>query len=101
MIGHMMLSRVVPEFALDADEAQQLAEAICNYLRHTKVKVDPKTRDFLALLACCGMIYGPRLIAATNRAAAMRAAKKNANTTGVVPMQEDGSGNVWHMPTSR
>ena len=48
MIGHMMLARVIPEFALSEDEAQNLGEAICNYLRHTKVKVDPKIPEYKA-----------------------------------------------------
>jgi hypothetical protein len=99
MIGHMMVARVIPEFALDESEAQQLGEAIANYLRHTKVKVDPKTRDLGALVLCCAMIYGPRLIAASNRAAANRAAKKRTGDENVVPLNPDIP--MWQMPTSR
>lgn len=100
MIGHMMLARVIPEFALAPDEAQQLGEAICNYLRHTKVKVDPKTRDLGALVLCCAMIYGPRLLAASNRAAAQRAARKRGADDNIVPINPD-TAPLWQMPNSR
>jgi len=47
-------------------------------LRHTKVKLDPKTRDLYALIVCVGMIEGPKLIAFVMRNNAAKAAKQEA-----------------------
>jgi hypothetical protein len=111
MIGHMFLGRVAPEFNIAEDEAKALAEAICNYLRHTKMKIDPKTRDFWALIMCVGMIEGPRVISMVGRVNAEKSAAKAAarsqsqGTVNVVPMTHGGMAGApidnWTMPTSR
>jgi len=93
----MILANKAPEFAITQEEADQLAVAICNYLRHTKVKVDPKTRDFGALILCVAMVEGSRVIALLQRVAAERAASKKP-VGNLAPA--DVKDNVWHMPTS-
>jgi len=67
MVFHMMLAAKNPEFMLTEPEAKQLAEAIANYLRHSKVAVDPKTRDLGMLLFVAATIEGPRIIGMVNR----------------------------------
>lgn len=93
----MILANKAPEFAITQEEADQLAVAVCNYLRHTKVKVDEKTRDFGALILCLGMVEGTRLIAMLQRIAAERAAKKSPSGLA----QADIRDNIWHMPASK
>lgn len=65
MAFHMMAAGKVPEFAMTQGEADQLAKAICNYLRHTDIKMTQKTQDFVSLIFAIGMIEGTRIIAAT------------------------------------
>lgn len=89
MIFHIMLASKAPEFAITEQEAQQEAVAICNYLRHTKIKMDPKTRDTWTMIVCLLSVEGTRLIAFINRLAAERLAKRKAGQTGIVP--QDGN----------
>jgi len=77
MVVHMLLAaKLAPEMAMTQPEADQLAEAICNYLRHTKIKMDAKTRDFWALMIVLGSVEGTRLLAFVTRRA--REAKQAA-----------------------
>lgn len=62
----MMAAAKVPEFAMTEPEAQQLSVAICNYLRHTDIRMTQKTQDFVALIMALAMVEGTRIIAATN-----------------------------------
>jgi hypothetical protein len=94
----MFVARVFPEFAITPDEAKQLADAICNYLRHTKIKVDPKTRDLWALILCVMMVEGTRALAVAQRLTGEKLAKKrqqNGQFGGVVPAARDEQGNVF------
>lgn len=98
----MFVANVFPRFAITEDEAQRLADAICNYLRHTKVKVDPKTRDLWALISCIAMVEGTRLVMTLKDLAAIKAAKNANNATGAFAAPLDpAQGNVYAMPASR
>jgi hypothetical protein len=98
MVFHMLLASKAPEFAITQEEADQLAQAICNYLRHTKVKLDPKTRDFGALILCLAMVEGTRLLALMQRVSAERIMRK-APVGNLAPAEI--LDNVWKMPASR
>jgi hypothetical protein len=63
----MLLAARNPEFFMTEGEASQLAEAIANYLRHSKVSVDPKTRDLCMLLFVIATLEGPRIMAVVKR----------------------------------
>ena len=88
MVFHMMLAAKNPEFMISETEAKQLSEAIANYLRHSKIAVDPKTRDLGMLLFVVATIEGPRIIAMAarhsderKRKAQEKAERQGANVT--------------------
>lgn len=96
MIAHMMLERYSPRFHMDQPEADQLATAICNYLRHTKVKVDAKTRDFWTLLFVLATVEGTRIFAFVNdkshEAKIRKANQQRAAEGRVVPIDATKGG---------
>lgn len=63
----MLLAAKNPEFFMQESEAQQLSEAICNYLRHSKVSLDPKTRDLGMLIFVVATLEVPRIMAMLQR----------------------------------
>lgn len=68
--AHMMLAGItrVEEMALDMPEAEQLAQATANMMRHyPNAVISPKTVDTINFIMCCGALYGTRLIAIRNR----------------------------------
>lgn len=92
-----MLARAIPEFAISPDDAHTLAVAICNYARHTDYRMDPRTRDLGALILTLCMIEGPRIVrASTRRSAAKAAAKAHAEQAAGA-----GGGMVIDMSTGR
>jgi hypothetical protein len=108
MIGHMMVSRVIPEFAINEDQARALAVAVCNYLRHTKIKVDPKTRDLWALVWCVCMVEGPCVFMFLQRISHEAQARKanqamrdsaSGKIVPITPPGAPGTGDLWQMPT--
>jgi hypothetical protein len=98
----MFVANAFPRFAISDAEAMKLAEAVCNYLRHTKLKVDPKTRDLYALIMCLAMVEGTRLIATVNdmrNAKAAKAATASGEFGTIAPAGVQD--NVYAMPMSR
>ena len=61
MMIHMTAAARFPEMAMTPMEADQLASSIANYLKYTKVKIDPKTQAFVAMLGTIAMIEGTRM----------------------------------------
>jgi hypothetical protein len=100
MVAHMMLAaKLGPEFMMTEPEAVQLSTAICNYLQHTKIKVNPKTEALMAMLGTVAMIEGTRIMAFTQRKAAENASKKNRNPQQtVVPLHPGGAEFNWQPP---
>ena len=64
---HMMLASKLPEMMLSQKEADELALAICNYLRHSGGAVSQRNLDLMALIAALLMIEGTRLVAVVTR----------------------------------
>lgn len=66
---HSMLSAfVVPEMAIDQQEASLLANGIAQVQRHyTTSEFSEKTFDWLNLVGVCGMVYGTRFMAVRAR----------------------------------
>lgn len=51
-----------PDFALDAEEAEKLAKASCNVMRHYDVRTTQKAMDWAQLCIAMGVVYGPRIM---------------------------------------
>jgi hypothetical protein len=52
----------IAEIALEKQQAKELAVAIANVARHYQWSpVAEKTKDWILLGVCVGMIYGPRI----------------------------------------
>ena len=102
MVLHMMMAtKLGPEFAMSEPEAVQLSTSICNYLQHTKIKVDPKTEALVAMLGTVAMIEGTRIMAFANRKAAETASRRATNPhPNVVPINDGFRGNPYDMPTN-
>jgi hypothetical protein len=60
---HLFASSVVPEAALDEDEAKELAKAVAAVNEHYAVAFDPKKLAWFALIGVAGKIYGSRVMA--------------------------------------
>jgi predicted ATPase len=85
MMLHMTLATKVPEFAITEGEAEELAQKIANYARHSNVAVKQQTIDLVLLIGAVAMIEGTRVVAAATRIARERRASKMAdNLPGVV-----------------
>ena len=85
MAFHMMLAQKLPEMAISPDEANQLAVALANYLRHSNAVVSQKTIDTLILVGAIGMIEGTRVMAIMGRKRAEKAGHVAAGPN-VVPI---------------
>jgi hypothetical protein len=66
-----------PELELDGEEADKLAIATKNVLRHYNIKTTQKAIDHLNLLFCAGVLYAPRVIVIKERKAKEREARIN------------------------
>lgn len=84
MIFHMIAANKFPEMAVSEEEAKELSEAICNYLRHSNTVVSQKTKDLMVLVYAFAMIEGTRLIAVVNRKRHEAEMQKNSRK-GAVP----------------
>lgn len=72
-----------PEFALDQNEAKELAQAVGNVSRHYDVSASAKTVDIANLIMVCGMVYGSRILA-------VRARKTNEKKKAASAQNGDG-----------
>lgn len=62
-----------PEWAMETDEARELAQASADVLRHYKPEfLDQKTVDWINLIQCVGIAYGGRFMAMRERKRADR-----------------------------
>ena len=97
MAAHMILAQKIPEMAMTIGEAEQLSTAVCNYLAHTKAKLDPKTEALMALIGVVAVVEGTRIIAVAGRKGReLKAAKMmQAEQTTVYPAVNP---NVYQMP---
>ena len=93
-IHNDLLARLAPEFRIDTHEAGVLAERLAAYLRHTSIRMDPKTKDFYLLVSVLAIMEGPRVSRMMARKSAAREAAKVATEAGrmmgqpnVVPIQ--------------
>ncbi len=67
---HAMLAGIskAPEWAIDHAEADMLAKATSDVMRHYDIPgADQKTLDWLGLLYAAGMVYGTRLISTAKK----------------------------------
>lgn len=98
LIIHSLLSTLDPVFAIDEQEARALAEAWAGYLRHSKARLEPRTRDLGILCLTMATIELPRCKRALDnrRMAALAArtdARARAEASGrVVPMSGGPAG---------
>jgi hypothetical protein len=104
MMFHMMAASRFPEMAMDQQEANVLALSMTNYLKHTKVKVDPKTQALVAMVGTIGMVEGTRVMAIVSRKAQEAKAARVPKNSQIVPMTGNGTVDVmdqyspYHMP---
>ena len=75
----MMLGSKMPEMIISQQEADQLAVAICNYLRHQNAVVSQKNLDLMALVAALLMVEGTRVVAIASRNKREKKAKVSAS----------------------
>jgi hypothetical protein len=97
MMFHMTAAARFPEMAMQQAEADQLAAAIAGYMKHTKVRVNPKTQALFTLFGTAAVIEGTRVMAIGRRKAAEVSSKKRP-PSGVVLMDEPVPG--YEMPPS-
>jgi hypothetical protein len=59
---HLGIANVakVPEFIIDQDESDLLANATVNVLEQFDIKPDPKVEAMFGLIVAAGTVYGPR-----------------------------------------
>jgi hypothetical protein len=65
-----------PEIAISDEEGHAMQVAAQNVLRHYSVAASQKTLDWIALWACAGGVYGPRVVAVAVRRQSEAAQKK-------------------------
>lgn len=53
----------IPELEIDNKEAEQLAKAIGDVSAHYGFELSPKTKAWIELVWCSGVIYGTRIVA--------------------------------------
>lgn len=69
-----------PELMIEQDEAKAFMKAAQNVMRHYDVQTSQKALDWIALVGCCGSIYGTRAFAiAARRAGERQAAAGDGN----------------------
>lgn len=75
--SHMMIANMLglPELMLTEKEADQEAEAICDFAREYDFEPDPKLMASINLIATMGFIYVPKVIKVTVRIKKAKAAK--------------------------
>jgi hypothetical protein len=75
---HVLLAErtQTPEIAISDEEGRAMQVAAQNVLRHYSVAASQKTLDWIALWACVGGVYGPRVVAIAVRRQSETAAKK-------------------------
>lgn len=71
---HSVASNAIPEAELSEKEAKQLAAAIVEVDKAFPSNIDPRMIAVANLIGACGLIYGPRVMAALMR---MRMERQN------------------------
>jgi hypothetical protein len=99
MMFHMTAAARFPEMAMQQQEADQLAEALAGYMKHTKIRINPKTQALCTLIGTVALIEGTRVMAIGKRKAAEMAASKR-NPSNIVPL-DDAPDNLYAMPGAR
>ena len=61
-----------PDFTIDAQEAQLLADAMATVAKEYNISIGGKAGAWLGLLGACAMVYGPRLPAILAKAKAIK-----------------------------
>lgn len=77
-IGHLMAAKTlkIDEMQLSKQESMELAAASANVARHYQwTAMSEKTKDWMLLVACGSMVYGPHLAAVKARVQAAKMAK--------------------------
>lgn len=74
--SHMMIASMLglPELIISEKEAQQEAEAICEFSREYDFEPDPKMMASINLIATFGLIYVPRVVKIAARVKRAKAA---------------------------
>lgn len=99
-LAHAFLASAtgVDELAIETDDAEKLANATANVMRHYDVSaVSPKAQDFINLAMVAGMVYGTRLGAWRLRKATERREAETARgrvTPTIVPAPNAPAQNV-------
>lgn len=88
------LARLAPEFRIDDQEAAVLGLRLANYLRHTSVRMDPKTKDLYALIVILVLMEGPRI----GRIRSRKAHERNMAKAEAAAREAGGAPNVIQMP---
>lgn len=78
-LHQMAATFIVPELAIDENEAKQLAAGVAAVNAHYGKTIDPKITAWIGLLAVCGKVYGPRIGAFTLRRSIERNASPKVN----------------------
>lgn len=75
--------------AIDAMEANALAEAFCKYAAHTNLTINPRTADLVSFMMIAAAIEGPRLARVSARRKRERSERQVADK-----MRADSTSNV-------
>lgn len=85
LFGHAVAAQLtkIPDIAIDSGEADILAGAISNLMTEYDIALSGKTAALLGMLGAAAIVYGPRIIMATDkikRAKAQKLAEKTIQT---------------------
>ncbi|MGH9436407.1 MAG: hypothetical protein ACRD22_00580 [Terriglobia bacterium] len=82
--SHMLIGSMLgmPELYLSEKEADQMAEAVCDFSREYDFEPDPKIMAAVQLLATAGIIYVPRVMKVAARVKKTKAARGGQTIDG-------------------
>lgn len=87
-----MASKVVPEMALDKDEAKLLADGIADVSQHYNVAIDPKTLAWINFTGILFAVYGSRVAAIWMRSST---GKKQRPVAAKTEQEQTGDGTYF------
>lgn len=67
LMVHASFSLVVPEMALDQNEADMLTSSLAELSKHYHVPLDGKHGAIFSFITTCGIVYGTRTVAVVRR----------------------------------
>jgi hypothetical protein len=98
MLAHTFMARWLgPEMMITEAEALELSRAWVGWRSHYPMMMDPKTQALIHLGMVAGAIEGPRLMRASARKSAEKAAKRQADEATKGPNAPFQGQNIYPM----